>query len=130
MPAVAFDYHAPATLPETLSLLAGLGDEAKVLAGGQSLVPMLTMRLARPRAVVDIHGLAELRAVRAIGSPGDPLEIGALVRHRALERGDGPLAACPLLAAVLARLLVPVLAPAAASRSWTSAPHLLRRSPE
>lgn len=98
MPAVAFDYHAPATLPETLSLLADLGDEAKVLAGGQSLVPMLTMRLARPRAVVDIHGLAELRAVRAIGSPGDPLEIGALVRHRALERGDGPLAACPLLA--------------------------------
>jgi aerobic carbon-monoxide dehydrogenase medium subunit len=98
MPAVAFDYHAPATLPETLSLLADLGDEAKVLAGGQSLVPMLTMRLARPRAVVDIHGLNELRGVRGGGTPGHGLEIGALVRHRALERGDGPLAACPLLA--------------------------------
>jgi carbon-monoxide dehydrogenase medium subunit len=95
MPAVAFDYHAPASLSETLSLLAELGDDAKVLAGGQSLVPMLTMRLARPRAIVDIDGLADLRAVRRYDGG---LEIGALVRHRSLERGDGPLAACPLLA--------------------------------
>ncbi|HLW47834.1 MAG TPA: xanthine dehydrogenase family protein subunit M [bacterium] len=94
MPAVDFDYYAPATLPEALTLLADLGEDVKVLAGGQSLVPMLTMRLARPRAVVDIHGLDELRGVhRRDGG----LEIGALVRHRSIERGDGPLAACPLL---------------------------------
>lgn len=94
MPAAPFDYHVPATLAEALSLLGSLGEEAKVLAGGQSLVPLLTLRLARPRAVVDIYGLDELRAVRR---DGDTLEIGALVRHRALERGDGPLAECPLL---------------------------------
>jgi aerobic carbon-monoxide dehydrogenase medium subunit len=65
-----------------------------VLAGGQSLVPLLTMRLVRPAAVVDIHGLDELRGVRR---DGRTLEIGALVRHRALELGEGPLASCPLL---------------------------------
>ncbi len=94
MPAAPFDYYAPATLGEALSVLASQGEDAKPLAGGQSLVPMLTLRLARPRAVVDLHHLDELRAVRR---EGGTLEIGALVRHRALERGDGPLALCPLL---------------------------------
>jgi aerobic carbon-monoxide dehydrogenase medium subunit len=95
MPSAPFDYHAPTTLPEALSLLGSLGEDAKVLAGGQSLVPMLTLRLVRPAAVVDIHGLDELRGVRR---DGGTLEIGALVRHRSLERGEGPLADCPLLA--------------------------------
>jgi aerobic carbon-monoxide dehydrogenase medium subunit len=95
MPSAPFDYHAPATLLEALSLLGSLGEDAKVLAGGQSLVPMLTLRLVRPAAVVDIHGLDELRRVRR---DGGTLEIGALVRHRSLERGEGPLADCALLA--------------------------------
>lgn len=94
MPAAPFAYHAPTTVPEALSLLAALGDEAKVLAGGQSLVPLLTLRLVRPAAVVDIYGLEELRGVRR---DGRTLEIGALVRHRALEFGEGPLASCPML---------------------------------
>jgi carbon-monoxide dehydrogenase medium subunit len=99
MPAVPFEYHAPASVDEALSLLGALGDDAKVLAGGQSLVPLLTLRLVRPAAVVDIHGLDELRGVRRDGAT---LEIGALVRHRALELSAapgaaGPLAACPLL---------------------------------
>jgi aerobic carbon-monoxide dehydrogenase medium subunit len=94
MPAAPFDYHAPATVAEALATLNALGDDAKVLAGGQSLVPMLTLRLVRPAAVVDIHGLDELRGVRR---DGDTLEIGALVRHRALELGEGPLGSCPLL---------------------------------
>jgi carbon-monoxide dehydrogenase medium subunit len=94
MPAAPFDYHAPATLADALPLLSRLGDDAKVLAGGQSLVPLLTLRLVRPGAVVDIHGLDELRGVRR---DGGTLEIGALVRHRALERSEGALAACPLL---------------------------------
>ena len=94
MPAAPFDYHAPATVPEALALLGSLGDDAKVLAGGQSLVPLLTMRLVRPAAVVDIHRIEALRSVR---ETGEALEIGALVRHRSLERGEGPLARCPLL---------------------------------
>ena len=94
MPASPFDYHAPATVAEALSTLGALGEDAKVLAGGQSLVPLLTLRLVRPAAVVDIHGLDELRGVRF---DGNTLEIGALVRHRALELGEGPLGACPLL---------------------------------
>ena len=94
MPAVPFEYHAPATLEEVIALLRKHGDEAKPLAGGQSLVPLLTLRLARPAVLVDLNHLEELRAVRR---EGDALWIGALVRHRALERGEGVLRACPLL---------------------------------
>ncbi|HTD47744.1 MAG TPA: xanthine dehydrogenase family protein subunit M [bacterium] len=91
---IPFDYRAPATLAEALALLRDHGEEAKPLAGGQSLVPLLTLRLARPAVLVDLHRLDELRAVRR---EGDALFVGALVRHRALERGDGVLADCPLL---------------------------------
>jgi len=94
MPAVPFDYRAPKTLAEALGLLAEFGEEAKPLAGGQSLVPLLTLRLARPAVLIDLNGLDGLRETRR---EGDWLQVGALVRHRALERGDGPLAACPLL---------------------------------
>lgn len=94
MPAVPFDYHTPATVDEAVALLAKHGERAKLLAGGQSLVPLLTLRLARPEVVID---LTEIEALRAVRRDGDGLFIGALVRHRALERGDGALAACPLL---------------------------------
>ncbi len=94
MPAVPFEYHTPATLPEALELLRAHGGDAKALAGGQSLVPMLTLRLARPAVVVDLNNLDELRTVRR---DNGMLEIGALVRYRALERGEGPLVFCPLL---------------------------------
>jgi carbon-monoxide dehydrogenase medium subunit len=94
MPAVPFEYCVPATLVEALEILAAHGDDAKPLAGGQSLVPMLTLRLARPSVVVDLKDLDELRAVTR---DNGVLQIGALVRHRALERGEGALAACPLL---------------------------------
>lgn len=94
MPAVPFEYHAPATLLEALELLHTHAGDAKPLAGGQSLVPMLTLRLARPAVVVDVHRLKELEEVRR---DNGVLEIGALARHRALERGEGLLSACPLL---------------------------------
>jgi CO/xanthine dehydrogenase FAD-binding subunit len=77
-----FDYVAPTGIEETLEVLAEHGDEAKVLAGGQSLVPMLNFRLARPAVLVDINrvaGLARLDVGR------DTLRIGALTRQRALE---------------------------------------------
>jgi len=59
-----FEYHAPTTVAEVVGLLAELGDEAKVLAGGQSLVPMLNFRLARPAALVDLGGIDELAGIR------------------------------------------------------------------
>jgi CO/xanthine dehydrogenase FAD-binding subunit len=94
MPVVPFEYHAPASLDEAIALLARHGDRAKPLAGGQSLVPLLTLRLARPEVVVDLNDLEELRVVRR---EGDEVVIGALVRHRTLERGEGALAGCPIL---------------------------------
>jgi carbon-monoxide dehydrogenase medium subunit len=95
MPAVPFDYVAPATVEEAVEALGRYGDRAKVLAGGQSLIPLLTLRLARPDVVVDLNGIEELG--RVIHRDHE-IAVGSLVRHRALERGEGALAACPLLA--------------------------------
>jgi len=83
----SFAYHRAASVPEAVALLAELGDEAKILAGGLSLVPMMNFRLARPSALVDvtrIPGLAYL-------APGpDGLRIGALTTHRAIETCQDP----------------------------------------
>lgn len=80
-----FDYHSPSTLDEAVETLQRYGDEGKVLAGGQSLIPLMKTRFAEPRALVDINrieGLDELR------EEGGYLEIGALVRHKACERSE------------------------------------------
>ena len=98
MKPVDFDLHQPATLDAALALLAGHGDEARVLAGGQSLVPLLNFRLARPGHVVDIGRVAGLGELR--GTP-DGLVIGAMVRQSHAERAPEVAAACPLLAAAL-----------------------------
>jgi CO/xanthine dehydrogenase FAD-binding subunit len=79
-----FEYIAPRTTAEALSALAEYGDGAKVLAGGQSLVPLMNMRLARPEVIVDINEVAELDYVRE-GDVGG-LVIGSLTRQRQLER--------------------------------------------
>ncbi len=79
-----FEYIAPRTTAEALSALAEYGDGAKVLAGGQSLVPLMNMRLARPEVIVDINEVAELDYVR--GSDVGGLVIGSLTRQRQLER--------------------------------------------
>ena len=91
-----FSYADPATVEEAVGLLARHGDGAKVLAGGQSLMPLLNFRLARPSHVIDINRLAALATVD--GTPDGGLHIGALVRQRALERSDLVRARCPLLA--------------------------------
>jgi CO/xanthine dehydrogenase FAD-binding subunit len=78
-----FEYLAPATVAETVAALAQHGDDAKVLAGGQSLVPMLNLRLARPAVLVDINGVAELDALREADGR---VHIGALKRQAAMER--------------------------------------------
>ncbi len=94
-----FSYHDPTTVAETLDLLARHGDAARILAGGQSLMPMLNFRLARPGYVIDINRVADLAAVTP-GSDGG-LSIGPLVRQRALERSEVIRERCPLIAQAL-----------------------------
>ena len=91
-----FDYHDPATVEEALALLARHGDGARVLAGGQSLMPMLNFRLARPAHVIDLNRVAGLDAIA--GAEDGGLDIGALARQRALERSGLVAARCPLMA--------------------------------
>jgi aerobic carbon-monoxide dehydrogenase medium subunit len=77
-----FSYYRTRSVPETVAILAELGDGAKILAGGQSLVPMMNFRLARPDALVDVTRIPGLEYLRA--GP-DGLRIGALTRHRTVE---------------------------------------------
>ncbi len=81
----SFEYVRAGTLDSALEILADAGDEAKVIAGGQSLVPVMNLRLARPAVLVDINPLAELARVE---QRSGALRLGALVRHRTLERGE------------------------------------------
>ncbi|WP_037577547.1 FAD binding domain-containing protein [Phaeacidiphilus oryzae] len=93
-----FDYAAPASLDEMLALLSDPEREAKVLAGGQSLIPMLNMRLARPDLLVDITGLPGLD-VLAVDPATGALRIGAAVRQSAVAADPAVGAGWPLLAA-------------------------------
>ena len=90
----AFEYFEPRSLDEALALLAEHGDGAKVLAGGQSLVPMLNLRLVRPSCLIDINAVSALSYIKPDGAG---LEIGATTRQRALERSALVADACPLL---------------------------------
>jgi CO/xanthine dehydrogenase FAD-binding subunit len=94
-----FEYFAPTDLAEGLELLARFGDEAKILAGGQSLMPLMNMRLARPRVLIDINRLSGLSHISR-GADG-ALTIGALTRQRAIERASLIQTHYPLLAAVI-----------------------------
>ncbi|MBI4634881.1 MAG: xanthine dehydrogenase family protein subunit M [Candidatus Rokubacteria bacterium] len=91
-----FEYHDPRAVGDAVELLARYGDDAKVLAGGQSLLPMLNLRLARPAAIVDINRLPGLDTLRETDGR---LSAGALLRQRALERWASGRA--PILAAAL-----------------------------
>ena len=90
-----FDYHRPASLAEVFDLLERYGEDGRILAGGQSLVPALNMRLATPRAVIDINRLPGLDAIRV---EPQGLVIGALARHEAIERSPLVRQHAPLLA--------------------------------
>jgi len=94
---VGFAYERPDTLEGALTLLAEHGDDAKVLAGGHSLLPVMKLRLAAPELVIDIGRLAELRYVRV---EGDELAVGAGTRHHELATSDVVAAEAPLLGAV------------------------------
>ena len=95
-----FRYADPATLAEALDLLARDGADGKVLAGGQSLMPLLNFRLARPAHVIDVNRLDTLAAIAPAADGG--LRLGALARQRALERSALVRDRCPLLAQALA----------------------------
>jgi carbon-monoxide dehydrogenase medium subunit len=84
----AFDYRSPASLEEALRLLAERGDDAKVMAGGQSLIPLLKLRFAQPALIVDI---GRVPGLNSIARQNGDLSVGALVRHVDIER-DADLA--------------------------------------
>lgn len=90
-----FSYHDPVSRDEALTLLATYADDAKILAGGQSLVPLLNMRLTQPPHLIDINRLNDLAYIRV---DTDGLAIGALARHRDIEHTPHIHQLCPLLA--------------------------------
>src|SRR5262252_8222172 len=94
-----FDYACPTTLPEAVQLLAARDGDAKAIAGGQSLVPMLAFRLAQPTLLVDLRKLADLRGIR-ISAKG--VTLGAMVRWRDIEDDERLDTAHPLLNAEIA----------------------------
>jgi carbon-monoxide dehydrogenase medium subunit len=91
-----FGYDDPATVEEVVDLLARHGDAARILAGGQSLMPMLNFRLARPGQLIDINRVSALAGVDA--EPDGGLRLGAQVRQRTLERSAAIRERCPLIA--------------------------------
>lgn len=97
----AFEYHAPTTLEEALKLLADHKDEAKILAGGQSLVPMMKMRLATPSVIIDLNRVRELFGIR---EEGGYLLIGAMTRHHDVATSESVRRFCPLLAECAAQI--------------------------
>ena len=101
-----FTLHAPSTLDEALDVLAEVGDDGKVLAGGQSLIPLLNMRLAAPGHLVDVNGVPGLDA---ISPSSDGVRVGALARHAHVERDAGAAAAVPLLGQALRLVAHPVI---------------------
>lgn len=94
-----FQYEAPLTLDEALSRMAELGDRAKVIAGGQSLMPAMNMRLAAPEVLVDLRRLEALRGIREL--PDGSIEAGALTTHATFERSELLLRRMPLIPAVM-----------------------------
>ncbi|WP_019928244.1 xanthine dehydrogenase family protein subunit M [Nocardia sp. BMG111209] len=94
MKPAAFEYHSPTTAEEAVNLLAELGEEAKAIAGGQSLVPMLALRLAVFDHLVDLRRVSELRGIE---NRGDSLWVGAGTTHATVGRSEDVRRAVPLL---------------------------------
>ncbi len=93
----AFEYRAPETLEEALDLLSKHREDAKVLAGGHSLIPALKLRLAAPAVVVDLRRIPGLSSIEPADGGGDGFQVGALVTHHEIETSPLVRARCPLL---------------------------------
>ncbi len=100
-----FKYIAASSLGEALSLKAQYGDEARFLAGGQSLIPAMNFRLARPAVLIDINPLTDLAGIDRLD--GKTIRVGAVTRYRALERDAAFLKTCPLFADALPHIAHP-----------------------
>jgi carbon-monoxide dehydrogenase medium subunit len=101
-----FAYHRPRGLEEALDVLAALGDDGKVLAGGQSLVPLMSMRLAAPRALVDVNHVPGLATVQV---DEHVVRVGALARHSQVEHHAAAYDAVPLLRQALQQVAHPTI---------------------
>src|SRR3981081_3718194 len=106
MKAPRFAYARPASLAEALALLAEYKDDARVLAGGQSLVPMMNFRVAEPKVFVDINRIAGLSGIKVAKNP---LRIGALTRHVEIERSVDIARHLPLVAAAMPHIAHPAI---------------------
>ena len=100
-----FKYVLASSLDHALALKAEHGDEARFLAGGQSLIPAMNFRLARPSVLIDINALTSLAAVDP--QQAGQVRVGALTRYRALERDGEFLGSCPLFADALPHIAHP-----------------------
>ena len=89
MSATTFEYHAPTTLQEALTLLTRYGGEAKILAGGHSLIPIMNLRLAQPHALIDIGKIAGLSGIR---EENGTIVIGPMTTHYMVESSVAPQA--------------------------------------
>ncbi len=101
-----FEHHAPLTVEQAVSVLTEVGHDGKVLAGGQSLIPILNMRLASPAHLVDINRVAGLDTIEVTPAA---VRVGALVRHAGLERSEEAYAALPLLRQALVNVAHPAI---------------------
>lgn len=106
MKAAEFDYFRPTSLDQALELLAETDGSAKVLAGGQTLVPMMAFRMAQPSALIDLNRIGGLNYIR---EDGDILKIGAMTRHRDVERSELVNRYCPLLAEAIRLVAHPII---------------------
>src|ERR1041385_6770755 len=104
MKAPRFAYARPASIAEALALLQKHGDDARVLAGGQSLVPMMNFRVAVPKVIVDINRIEALAGIKVTKTH---VRIGALVRHIELERSADIARHLPLVAAAMPHIAHP-----------------------
>jgi aerobic carbon-monoxide dehydrogenase medium subunit len=101
-----FEYHTPGTIRDALDLLAQYKDDAKLLAGGHSLLPAMKLRLAQPKHLVDLRKLPGLSGIK---EDGGTLVIGALTTHYAVESSPVVKAKCPVLAATAAQIGDPMV---------------------
>ena len=102
----SFEYFSASTLDEAVGLINEHGDEARVLAGGQSLIPLMKLRLAEPQVLVDLNGVEELSGIE---ERGDYLRIGAMTRHAELESSALISSRYPLIADAAPRIADPLV---------------------
>ncbi len=97
----SFEYLAPTQLAEAVEFLRRFGDDAKLLAGGQSLVPMMKLRVARPKVLIDIHRIADLNYIR---EESDAIRLGAMTRHVQIEESSLIREKIPMLAEAASKI--------------------------